>query len=183
MYNKKKGQASLDFLATYGWAFLIIIVAVAGLAYFDVFSFDKYLPESCNIDQDIMCGTSYRIVNGSDDDSSIVQIQLKNNMAEKINITKFYINEKNLHDGGTDGCTSDGNAFKIGTGTADENAIILPGKTIDLTISNWKTNGNCGIADNSGNKKTFIIKFDYDIAGTSITGQSSGTLTTEVISE
>jgi thiosulfate reductase cytochrome b subunit len=29
---KKRGQASLDFLSTYGWAFLVILVVISGLA-------------------------------------------------------------------------------------------------------------------------------------------------------
>ena len=163
MYNKKKGQASLDFLATYGWAFLIIIVAVAGLAYFDVFSFDKYLPESCSIDQNLMCGNAYKI-----NSTGGVEIQLKNNRQEKITITNFYINEKNLHDGGTDGCTSTPNKDILSRETIDFKEIVS-----DSSV--------CGITDNLGNKKTFIIKFDYNVSGTDILGHSSGTLTTEVV--
>jgi len=40
-----KGQAALEFLTTYGWAFLVILVAIGGLSYFGVFDFSKYSPD------------------------------------------------------------------------------------------------------------------------------------------
>ncbi|MFH0875720.1 MAG: hypothetical protein V1859_07315 [archaeon] len=43
--NMKKGQAAMEFLMTYGWAILVVIAAIAALAYFGVLSPDKMLPE------------------------------------------------------------------------------------------------------------------------------------------
>ena len=40
--KKEKGQAAMEFLTTYGWAFLVIIVAISGLYYMDVFDFTYY---------------------------------------------------------------------------------------------------------------------------------------------
>jgi uncharacterized protein (UPF0333 family) len=33
---KKKGQEAMEFLMTYGWAILVVIAAIAALAYFGV---------------------------------------------------------------------------------------------------------------------------------------------------
>jgi hypothetical protein len=44
---RKKGQMAIEFMTTYGWAFLLIIVVVSGLAYFGVLSPDKYLADKC----------------------------------------------------------------------------------------------------------------------------------------
>ena len=44
---KKKGQAAMEFLMTYGWAILVVLVAIGALAYFGVLSPDKFLPERC----------------------------------------------------------------------------------------------------------------------------------------
>lgn len=38
-----KSQAAMEFLMTYGWAILAAIIAIGVLAYFDVFSSDKYV--------------------------------------------------------------------------------------------------------------------------------------------
>ena len=37
----KKGQASMEFLMTYGWAILAGIIAIGALAYFGVFRTDS----------------------------------------------------------------------------------------------------------------------------------------------
>jgi len=41
----KKSQAAMEFLMTYGWAILVVLVAIAALAYFGVLSPEKFLPD------------------------------------------------------------------------------------------------------------------------------------------
>jgi len=57
MTNKayKKSQAALEFLMTYGWAILVVLVAVGALAYFGVLSPDKFLPAKCTLSAGIAC--------------------------------------------------------------------------------------------------------------------------------
>ena len=38
---KKRGQAAMEFLMTYGWAFVIVIAVLAGLFYLGVFNQTK----------------------------------------------------------------------------------------------------------------------------------------------
>jgi len=40
---KKRGQAAIEFLMTYGWAILAAVIAIGVLAYFGVFSPGKYV--------------------------------------------------------------------------------------------------------------------------------------------
>ncbi len=70
-----KGQAALEFLTTYGWAFLIILVMVGGFAYFGVF--DIGTTETCVGGVEFYCNQhiitdTYQLVN------------LKNNLNEDI---------------------------------------------------------------------------------------------------
>ena len=51
----KKSQAALEFLMTYGWALLIVLVAVGALAYFGVLSPDKFLPAKCLLQSGLAC--------------------------------------------------------------------------------------------------------------------------------
>ena len=51
----KKSQAALEFLMTYGWAILVVLVAVGALAYFGVLSPDKFLPAKCTLQAGIAC--------------------------------------------------------------------------------------------------------------------------------
>ncbi|MDP2907231.1 MAG: hypothetical protein Q8O03_04790 [Nanoarchaeota archaeon] len=45
----RKGQAAMEFLMTYGWAILVVLVAIGALAYFGVLSPEQFLPEKCTI--------------------------------------------------------------------------------------------------------------------------------------
>src|SRR3972149_5660269 len=52
---KKRGQAALEFLMTYGWAILVVLAAVGALAYFGVLSPDRFLPEKCTLPSGTAC--------------------------------------------------------------------------------------------------------------------------------
>ncbi|MBI3036442.1 hypothetical protein HYY73_01620 [Candidatus Woesearchaeota archaeon] len=43
-----KGQAAMEFLMTYGWAILVVLVVIGALSYFGVLSPSTLLPEKCN---------------------------------------------------------------------------------------------------------------------------------------
>ncbi|MBI3034854.1 hypothetical protein HYY71_00890 [Candidatus Woesearchaeota archaeon] len=51
----KKAQAAMEFLMTYGWAILVVLAAIAALAYFGVLSPEKFLPEKCILQPGIAC--------------------------------------------------------------------------------------------------------------------------------
>jgi len=46
---KRKGQAAMEFLMTYGWAILAAVIVIGVLAYFGVFNPGKYAPKTCMI--------------------------------------------------------------------------------------------------------------------------------------
>jgi len=54
----KKGQAAMEFLMTYGWAILVVLAALAALAYFGVLSPEKFLPEKCVLEPGLTCVSS-----------------------------------------------------------------------------------------------------------------------------
>ena len=51
----KKSQAAMEFLMTYGWAILVVLVAIGALAYFGVLSPEKFLPEKCILSPGLAC--------------------------------------------------------------------------------------------------------------------------------
>src|SRR3989339_453464 len=63
MMITRKSQAALEFLMTYGWAILVVLVAIGALAYFGVLSPDKFLPAKCQLPAGIAC-TDFKIDNG-----------------------------------------------------------------------------------------------------------------------
>ena len=51
----KKTQAALEFLMTYGWAILVVLVSIMVLSYFGVLSPDKFFPDKCILPTGIAC--------------------------------------------------------------------------------------------------------------------------------
>lgn len=51
----KKGQAAMEFLMTYGWSILVVLAAIAALAYFGILSPNRFLPETCTMPSGIAC--------------------------------------------------------------------------------------------------------------------------------
>ena len=50
-----RNQAALEFIMTYGWAILVVLVAIGALAYFGVLSPDKFLPAACILQPGLAC--------------------------------------------------------------------------------------------------------------------------------
>jgi hypothetical protein len=71
----------MEFLMTYGWAILVVLVVIGVLAYFGIFDPDVLLPEKCAVQQGINCN-DYRIVN--DVIADRIDITLANGMGETI---------------------------------------------------------------------------------------------------
>ena len=78
-FLRKKGQAALEFLTTYGWAFLIILVMIGALAYFGVLDPSNFAAERCVATTPLSCdGQNYLLSTTS------ANISLRNGYNEHI---------------------------------------------------------------------------------------------------
>jgi len=50
-----KAQAAMEFLMTYGWAILVVLVVIGALAYFGVLSPGRLLPDRCQLPPGVSC--------------------------------------------------------------------------------------------------------------------------------
>ena len=80
----KKSQAALEFLTTYGWAFLVILIMIGALAYFGILNPSKILPNRCNFGAEFQC-LDYQISTTS----STFKLRLKNGIGEAIDVTSM----------------------------------------------------------------------------------------------
>ncbi|MGV8150181.1 MAG: hypothetical protein ACP5NV_00460 [Candidatus Woesearchaeota archaeon] len=55
IFSKKNAQFAVEFIATYGWAILIIMVAIGALAYLGISDISKTLPNKCIFNNGIIC--------------------------------------------------------------------------------------------------------------------------------
>ncbi len=77
---EKRGQAALEFLMTYGWAILVVLVAIGALAYFGVLNPGRFLPNVCTLTPGLGCQDSVIT-------STQVQMVVQNGMGEDLTIT------------------------------------------------------------------------------------------------
>ena len=75
---EKKGQAAMEFLMTYGWALLVVLVAIGALAFFGVLNPGQFLPSSCTIAPGISC-EDFTVT------PNVVSVVLRNGMGEGLN--------------------------------------------------------------------------------------------------
>jgi len=52
---KKRGQAALEFLMTYGWAIFMMLTVIGALFYFGAFDVDQFVVERCQFSTGIIC--------------------------------------------------------------------------------------------------------------------------------
>ena len=77
MRFSNKGQAALEFIMTYGWAILVVLVAIGALAYFGVLSPDRLLPNKCILASGISCDDAKVTANG-------ITVKLTNSLGQDL---------------------------------------------------------------------------------------------------
>ena len=84
----KKGQAAMEFLMTYGWAILVVIAAIAALAYFGVLDPARLLPERCSAPAGMDCIDKASIVGENSDaaNDGTLTFALRNNIAFPLSV-------------------------------------------------------------------------------------------------
>jgi len=78
----KKGQGALEFLMTYGWAFLVILIMIGALAYFGILNPKQFLPDRCSFGSEIQCRDHW--MNQSD-----IKLKLVNNFGTTVNVSSM----------------------------------------------------------------------------------------------
>ena len=105
---QKRGQAATEFIMTYGWAILVVIVAIGALAYFGVLSPDQFVPEKCFFPPGLAC-IDYKIT------ATQTQIFIQNTMGYDITLTKINLSDKSncVYSGTYNLVNGDNNLFTV----------------------------------------------------------------------
>src|SRR3989338_8045460 len=85
MVEPKRGQASIEYLTTYGWAILIIIIVLAALIWLGVFNPTERVPSTCTLEPGLEC-ESLRLNGGTSGSGRVVlsQVRFTNHLSEPI---------------------------------------------------------------------------------------------------
>ncbi len=93
--KNSKGQAALEFLMTYGWAFMVILVMIGALGYYGVLSPKKFIPSKCLFETTLAC-ENYQL--SSTDSVGSAKLKLKNSLPDQITITNVSYNNEKTND-------------------------------------------------------------------------------------
>jgi len=149
----KRAQAAMEFLMTYGWAILVVLVAIGALAYFGVLNPGRFLPSSCTIGPGLACG-EFKAT------TSNVVIYVRNGLGKSINITSY-----DLAAVGTPSCSPNI--------TAPNSVIIADGAEDDFTFS-------CSNMGTVGDRFKATQTLTYKAVGETMSHTMTGDLTTKI---
>ena len=139
-----KAQAALEFLTTYGWAFLVILIMIGTLAYFGVLSPGKILPNRCLFGTEFQC-IDYRIQIGQ------IDLKLKNSVGEAIDVDSYSI--------GTEATTS--------LTCTVQPTVYTSWKSGESKTITWGTCAGGGLS--KGDKGKVLIGIQYHVTASSTT--------------
>ncbi|MGV8169181.1 MAG: hypothetical protein ACP5N3_03945 [Candidatus Nanoarchaeia archaeon] len=83
--GKKRAQAAVEFLTTYGWAIMGVIVIIGALSYFDFLDADRFISERCDTGSQLQCVEMFA------NDDGDVRLALKNNYPVDIMIEQVIV--------------------------------------------------------------------------------------------
>jgi len=91
----RRGQAALEFLTTYAWAFLVIMITLGALYYFGIFDFSKYIPEKCLFPSQFSCidfslqqdSISLKLANNAGESLSVTSVEITNDASPPVSCT------------------------------------------------------------------------------------------------
>lgn len=139
-FKNIKSQAALEFLTTYGWAFLVILIMIGTLAYFGILSPGKILPNRCNIGPEFEC-IDFQI----SATANTFKIRLKNNAGEPIAVQSIILDSET--------------ATKFTCSTAPSNPTSWKsGEILDLA---WSGCNPVAAGMVAGEKGKVLIKINY----------------------
>ncbi len=154
---KKKAQAAMEFLMTYGWAILVVLIVIGALSYFGVLNPANLLPDKCLFGAGIgTCEAS--ITPGTSANTAKLQISFTNGFGKTMNVDPVNVI---IPSGDLSGC---GPATVDGLSTV---ASIPPGQSSVIAFD------NCA-GYNSGQKTRATVEITYALAGGAFDHKISG---------
>lgn len=130
----KKGQAAIEFLMTYGW--MLLVVLIVGALIFSFVDFGSLIPNQVNLNNNLQADATRSLASNTDTGTGLVQIVFQYNGARKatVNSTDSYIETILDERCQADPATSNQEVRNTDTGSAGATATFLNGQTGVLTF-------------------------------------------------
>ena len=79
--SSRKGQAAMEYLMTYGWALVALVVVIAALMATGAFNPSYLIGEECTLQPDLSCGPHIMYLDGGD---TILKFRINNGLGYEI---------------------------------------------------------------------------------------------------
>ncbi len=164
---QRKSQAAMEFLMTYGWAVLVVLVVIGTLAYFGVLNPSNFVPETCQFPLHLNC--EEHIVTTTPSDAGTIRFTIRNGGGKDLKILKINATNDNL----------------IGTScsfVSPSGVVIINGEAHDFTL-NSSYGDPCTINHayaGSAKKIKWKVKISYSYQGSSFVHSADGELLAKV---
>ncbi len=129
MLKKGKAQAAMEFLMTYGWAILVVLIVIGALAYFGVLNPQRLLPERCIFQTGINCRDHLASLTAFGGNPGI-QLRILNGLGRDIRITN-----------GSIATGAQGNPVLSCNTTSDFSVTIKNGEEGDVNLTDCTFDG------------------------------------------
>jgi hypothetical protein len=123
---KKRGQAAMEFLMTYGWALLVVLVAIGALAFFGVLNPGQFLPSTCTITPGISCD-GFKVT------ATQVDLILTNGMGTNLGTAAGAFTVQLKQADGTECATTPPTASGNSLTDGETEAFVIPNNACDLS--------------------------------------------------
>lgn len=179
MVKEKKAQGALEFLMTYGWAFLVILVMIGALAYFGVLNPTRFLPDRCMFSTPpFNCkGQEFTIKDAVTD---TFQIQLQNTFGRGVKVSNINITFTDFPS--IDCNSAAGSLTLMGTASAANGVFAVPVEVPEGSLALLK--GSCALGTDLevGRKTKVLVQVTWKESSSSsgITKISEGELYAQV---
>ncbi|MBI2668040.1 hypothetical protein HYX17_04720 [Candidatus Woesearchaeota archaeon] len=128
----KKGQAAIEFLMTYGWAILVVLVAISALWFF-VGNPQSLVADNCRLAAPLNC-------EGATATATSITMRVRNGLTETITVT-----DVDLPDLTTGSCTAGSGSINAGAvGNVAVTCSGLSGKVRSAVTITYSTPGLTG---------------------------------------
>ena len=158
----KKSQAALEFLTTYGWAFLVILIMIGTLAYFGILSPSKLLPNRCTFGSEFQC-VDYQISAAA----NTFKLRLRNAVAEPIDVSAMIL-------------SSEGATQYVCSTPPSNPASWKSGQVIDLTWSGCNS-AAAGFVEGEKGKVLVTLRYNSVASGSNYTREVKGEVLSTVV--
>ena len=149
MRSNKRGQAALEFLMTYGWAILVVLVIIGALAYFGVLNPDTLIPEKCSLETGINC-QDWQL------ETDAMHLQLQNGIGKRIDIMNMTASESQ----GDGYCENITDPTPVGINNGNSQTLTL----------------DCSNIEDTGRKIKLGFEITYQYVGSDLNHTSKGEL-------